>query len=642
MNKLASSISKLSVVLGAGGNLHSPWVRWDRITKEIVKRHKGLEIEEKELSLGKKVLKDLEEKKDKTEEEQRDLIEWKSHIKALEEGKPNWLRLIKKGEDQLDELLKEFPFLGNDHVREVYEASRGVPGFYSTHDIVLGHLTNDEIIELCEFLSKDVSRDRWRFAFHKFDMMIPYKLIVPLIPLYRKHLKLFPQVLDIVQAVLEEMDQSGTVNQITNAVDALVPFVIKYQPLGTSENQDGEYDTSVIRNLYRLYHDQELDDPENVLRSVASAKYHRRFQGEPMNEEEDRRRCMKLVQHLPREDSWSLQWCTRNDLVDKIQWDYLDKDNPNKWPNLIKAGIKPVELFNGFLTAGEAHKYLQHMAEKGKLEYAHLRSILSIVGWLHGWSDEEVEEEKEQENSVFFASVPPTIEYDQNPALFRQARIQYDWLIAKEEFLGKTHKVQQAGGIVVNVANSSHLDLLPRLVERDGFANVFPQGAKTSGEDVVNKLRAFHQVEAEERLRQQLRDKPDQPFPKWELPLHPRIKQIKSSHELIKEGNLMSHCVGGYVDKCLRGQTFIFHCGPDAPFGSTVEAKEENGQLQVFQNYGFKNSIANPECQAIVKEWRAMFAPKEQKKLASTLANTLAGRLQISAAKMILIAHKDS
>lgn len=49
------------------------------------------------------------------------------------------------------------------------------------------------------------------------------------------------------------------------------------------------------------------------------------------------------------------------------------------------------------------------------------------------------------------------------------------------------------------------------------------------------------------------------------------IRQITSSQDLITEGEVMSHCVGSFVDDCRAGKSYIFHMDNGTEYGCTFE-----------------------------------------------------------------------
>lgn len=67
---------------------------------------------------------------------------------------------------------------------------------------------------------------------------------------------------------------------------------------------------------------------------------------------------------------------------------------------------------------------------------------------------------------------------------------------------------------------------------------------------------------------------------------------IKTSYALRDEGELMSHCVGGYVRACLSGRSYIYHIGKMAPAGVTVEVIPSDNDFKVTQVFGYKDRVA--------------------------------------------------
>ena len=79
-------------------------------------------------------------------------------------------------------------------------------------------------------------------------------------------------------------------------------------------------------------------------------------------------------------------------------------------------------------------------------------------------------------------------------------------------------------------------------------------------------------------------------FPKQWVKNTNELKYIRNSEDLIKEGELMGHCVSSYVSACLRGTTQIYHYGEEAPGGVTVEvAKKDDGEIIIHQIQTFGN-----------------------------------------------------
>jgi len=64
---------------------------------------------------------------------------------------------------------------------------------------------------------------------------------------------------------------------------------------------------------------------------------------------------------------------------------------------------------------------------------------------------------------------------------------------------------------------------------------------------------------------------PDTAFPEAPFEAHTEIIQLRSAYQLQRESALMNHCVRVYDAQCARGASYMYHAGPPAPGGSTVE-----------------------------------------------------------------------
>ena len=68
------------------------------------------------------------------------------------------------------------------------------------------------------------------------------------------------------------------------------------------------------------------------------------------------------------------------------------------------------------------------------------------------------------------------------------------------------------------------------------------------------------------------------------------LRQPMSAEEIIEEGKVLHHCVGGYVDRHLRAQTNIFFIrkvsDPDTPY-FTIEVSND---FRIIQCHGYKNN----------------------------------------------------
>ncbi|MCY1250002.1 PcfJ-like protein [compost metagenome] len=86
-----------------------------------------------------------------------------------------------------------------------------------------------------------------------------------------------------------------------------------------------------------------------------------------------------------------------------------------------------------------------------------------------------------------------------------------------------------------------------------------------------------------------------------------------TAKEIIDEGNKLSHCVGGYAQRHVDGQTTILFIRKtenlDEPF-YTVEVKNE----KVSQVRGTKNNPATEDVQAFIEEFKKQKLTKKARK----------------------------
>lgn len=66
----------------------------------------------------------------------------------------------------------------------------------------------------------------------------------------------------------------------------------------------------------------------------------------------------------------------------------------------------------------------------------------------------------------------------------------------------------------------------------------------------------------------------------------------QSTEEIVQEGKTLHHCVGGYADRHIRGETTILFLRKRRKQGRsflTIELKEERGKIDIWQIHGYKN-----------------------------------------------------
>lgn len=98
------------------------------------------------------------------------------------------------------------------------------------------------------------------------------------------------------------------------------------------------------------------------------------------------------------------------------------------------------------------------------------------------------------------------------------------------------------------------------------------------------------------------------------------ISVAKTAEEIIHEGKILSHCVGGYVTHVVNGRSVIFFLRktdePDTPY-YTVELDPHD--MRVIQYRGYKNNNANnpvpDEIHEFIEKWKKAILSKSIKKL---------------------------
>lgn len=130
---------------------------------------------------------------------------------------------------------------------------------------------------------------------------------------------------------------------------------------------------------------------------------------------------------------------------------------------------------------------------------------------------------------------------------------------------------------------------------------------------VTGSKTAWRRVEAalEERAKEMMEEKLKDYVVFPEFPHKPpvNIKQLLSSWELRDEGSKMGHCVGGYVDYCKSGRSYIFHIDDLSPGGATAEVCPSGSGWTIAQVRGVKNAPAERAFR-IISTW----LEKENKK----------------------------
>jgi hypothetical protein len=90
-------------------------------------------------------------------------------------------------------------------------------------------------------------------------------------------------------------------------------------------------------------------------------------------------------------------------------------------------------------------------------------------------------------------------------------------------------------------------------------------------------------------------------FPEPPLADTDGIVFIRQPADLAREGWEMGHCVGSYIDECVKGRSFIYRVL--APARATLELQCWGGRPQLMQLRGPRNAAVGADVQAAVEAW---------------------------------------
>ena len=129
---------------------------------------------------------------------------------------------------------------------------------------------------------------------------------------------------------------------------------------------------------------------------------------------------------------------------------------------------------------------------------------------------------------------------------------------------------------------------------------LYPKDLNRAHDEMVLRVKEKEDAELNAKIAERLPELSVMSYQNKEMGL--MIRPAVSQGELIKEGKLLHHCVGGYAKKYASGETCILFIrkieDPDTPF-YTLEYK--NGTVQ--QNRGDRNCARTPEVREFENEW---------------------------------------
>jgi hypothetical protein len=308
-------------------------------------------------------------------------------------------------------------------------------------------------------------------------------------------------------------------------------------------------------------------------------------------------------------------WWDNLEIRKRVNLRYVPKDvSPEKWGWLLRAGVPPVVLCEHKLTKAEAAQYCdEHIGSwrpdlRKHLAEGHKR----VPDWGLYFRDDRQEaldgdaifnfrfKSKIEKAREIAKGQGYTISHAIESALSRGDPLVREWALNKMDWLLKKHEVHGPAGRVYEFMPISRIDEV-RPEDLAGSADAKPE-------------RVFERMG--ERIKKEIEAENAKGFgfPEWKHPLHPEMIYLGNSVALQQEGKIMHHCCASYSKSCEKGETFIFHTGPPAPLGSTVEAKMLDSKLKIFQHFGPHNSTPDEQDKQIVLEWVKMCRPKRVKK----------------------------
>lgn len=122
-----------------------------------------------------------------------------------------------------------------------------------------------------------------------------------------------------------------------------------------------------------------------------------------------------------------------------------------------------------------------------------------------------------------------------------------------------------------------------------------PKSIRTAHDRMTDKLKFHENAKYNARMHQRVKELKKLCMSYGDLIMKPP----ESSEDIILEGSVLHHCVGGYVARHAEGKTNILFIrkktAPDTPF-FTVEVSNE---LRIIQCHGYRNEAENPKPEEI-------------------------------------------
>jgi hypothetical protein len=246
-----------------------------------------------------------------------------------------------------------------------------------------------------------------------------------------------------------------------------------------------------------------------------------------------------------------------NDLeaMDDINVQYLPNldEEDIKVRHLWQMGVKPSKVFKG---CSKKERSLMH----------------------EQYDDEEV-------NSIYEAATMDDVvlfrypEFPRHWLNYCKSLLQADWAWRHRSKLQGSRELHGPAG---QTAILYYHTLLEHVTD-----DMLVNGAKTAWRRVITQLEELDRQKWEAQWGANV------PLPTIKHKHFKGVKPLTFSDDLKKEGRVMHHCVGGYIQSCLDKKSYIYHVGDAAPAGATLEICRQNGRWRRMQIFAYNDKAAS-------------------------------------------------
>jgi len=282
-------------------------------------------------------------------------------------------------------------------------------------------------------------------------------------------------------------------------------------------------------------------------------------------------KLVKICNKLSIKDSniWDIEWL--NKYQDRIDPDYIKPNADISLETAIKMGLKPVEI----------------------LDYGYPKKICNEIisrSLDLGWNDIRVS----SMNKMFaLYQYKDIVGFPKEWDMECNNKEVVDWAMNHLPQLRKSRRVYGPAG----KSRIFHYHEILKYMT----PNMLTNGPKTGWKKIMDLIekKVTDQIEHDLGVYKEFR--------KLNIPKMKGVEQITNTDALRMEGELMNHCIGGYVKACISDISHIFHVGDKAPKGATAEICYKDKQYVLQQIWGYGNK----------------YPSKDEKELALSLVNVL-------------------